>query len=79
MALWFDLRVNANRIGLVEIRRVEHLDLADQAAIADAVSTYRIRRDGRYVGAVRHRYGDGAWQLLAAAADLIAADARSNR
>lgn len=74
MALWFELKVNAERIGVVEIRRLEHLDLTDPAAIADAVSTYEIRRDEQVIGSLMHRYGDGAWRLLAEAADLIATE-----
>lgn len=75
MALWFNLAVNAERIGHVEIQRREYFDLTDQAAIADAVGTYDVYRDGWPVGQVRHRYGDGAWRLLALVAGLLADDA----
>lgn len=72
MALWFRLNINSERIGTVEIRRRERLDLTDRAAIQDAVSTYEVRRDGVLLGTVEHRYGDKAWRLLATAAELIA-------
>lgn len=72
MALWFDLNINEQRIGTVEIRRKEHLDLSNAAAIANVWSTYDVRRDGELIGQVRHMYGDGAWKLLALVADLIA-------
>jgi hypothetical protein len=70
--MWFTLRLNSQHAAQVEIRRREHLDLTDQAAIWDKVSTYDVKRDGRRVGTVRHRYGDGRWKLLATAAALIA-------
>ena len=72
MAVWFDLRLNAERLGAVEIRRREPLDLTDPAAIANTWSTYDVRRDGVLVGQVRHVYGHGAWHLLALATGLIA-------
>lgn len=72
MALWFDLNINGRLIGEVEIQRREPLDLTDQAAIQDAVSTYDVFNRGRLIGQVRHRYGDGAWRLLAIAAALLA-------
>lgn len=72
MALWFDLKVNHDRIGTVEIRRREALDIRDPAVIADVRSTYDVRVNGHLIGQVReHRYGDGAWRLLALATDLI--------
>lgn len=71
MALWFKLKVNAEDIGFVEIRRQEILDLTDPA-IADSINTYDVFRDGKAVGSLMHRYGDEAWRLLADAADLIA-------
>jgi hypothetical protein len=71
MALWFTLSINDERIGHVEIRRREPLDLRDPAAIADVWSMYDVRRDGHLVGQVRHRYGAGAWTLLALASNLI--------
>ena len=69
MALWFSLKVNADKIGLMEIRRREDLNLHDPAAIADVVCTYRVIVDGVHVAEVRHRYGDGAWKLVALAAE----------
>lgn len=69
--LWASLRANRERIGTVEIQRREVLDLADPA-VGEAVSAYTVRLDGRAVGTVTHRYGDGAWALLAKAASLVA-------
>ena len=76
MALWFQLKVNAELLGTVEIRRQEDLDLSDLAAIAYTWSTYDVRRDGILVGQVRHVYGHGAWHLLALVASLLADDDR---
>lgn len=67
--LWFDLRLNSQTIGSMEIQRHEDLDLGDPAS-ADTVCTYTVYVDGLNVGEVRHRYGDGAWRLVALAADL---------
>jgi hypothetical protein len=72
MALWFDVNINSQRIGTIDIQRREPLDLTDPASIQDAVCTYVVRRDGDLVGTVRHRYGDGVWVLLVIATDLIA-------
>lgn len=72
MALWCNLHINDQRIGELMIRRRERLDLSDRAAVRDVVSTYEVSSDDRHVGLVRHRYGDGAWRLLAAAASLTA-------
>lgn len=74
MALWFNLKINEERIGGVEIRRREPLDLSNPSAIQREVCTYDVFLDGRRFGPVRHRYGDGAWRLLATAADLIASE-----
>lgn len=78
MALWFELRINAQGIGLVQIQRREPLDLGDPSAIRDAVSTYTVMHDHVYVGTIRHRYGDGAMRLVALATALIA-DASEGR
>lgn len=72
MALWFKLRANRQCLGTVEIRRREDLDITDQAAIQDAVSTYDVYQDDEKIGTVRHRYGDRAWKLLALATELLA-------
>jgi hypothetical protein len=70
MALWATLHINSDRIGGVEIRRCDRLDL-DNPDVADAVSTYTVAMDNTFVGTVRHRYGDGGWRLLELAAGLI--------
>jgi hypothetical protein len=74
MSMWFLLYVNEAAIGSFEAQRHEPLDLTDRAALADAVCTYTIRVDGRDIGTVRHRYGDGAWQLARAGLDLLTGD-----
>ena len=71
MALWFNLRVNASGIGMVEIRRREQLDISDPKAIADVWSTYDVFRNDELIGQVRHVYGHGAWKLLALATSRI--------
>lgn len=64
MSLWFVLKVNnLPGIGTFEAQRQEHLDLTDPAVV-DTVPTYRILINGESVGTVRHRYGDGAWELI---------------
>ncbi len=72
MALYFDLRINSNVLGRVEVRRQERVDISDPEAIADEIFTYTVTRDGRPMGTVVHRYGRGAWALLAEVADLLA-------
>lgn len=74
MSLHFILSVNGNRLGTVNIRRQDPLDLTDPEAIADEVCTYDVSLDYQPIGTVDHRYGDGAWALVAVAADLIAED-----
>lgn len=75
MSLWARVNVNADRVGLIEVQRDEHLDLTgDRAQVDAAVCSYTVRLDGREIGKVRHRYGDRAWRLLAKACDLTARD-----
>jgi hypothetical protein len=77
MSLYFDLRIQHQIIGSMEIQRVEDLDLIDKEAIADAVSTYKVRVNDKMVGTVHHRYGDGAWVLLGKAVELYVSMDRS--
>jgi len=72
VAVWFEVNINSQYIGDVEIRRREKLDLGDQAAIQDVVSTYLVTLNGMHMGDVRHRYGDGVWRLIAIATEIIA-------
>jgi hypothetical protein len=72
MSLWFNLRINDERIGVVEIQRREALDLSNPAAIANEWCTYDVLRDEQLIGQVRHMYGHGAWRLLALASNLLA-------
>lgn len=77
MSLWFTPRVNnLQPLGAFDAQRREHLDISDPVAVADVVSTYTIRIDGRMIGEVRHRYGDGAWALIRAGLDLAATKGR---
>ncbi len=69
--LHFDLRINGNLLSRIEVQRREHLDLSDRDAIADVVSTYNVRLNGRMIGQVRHRYGDRAPTLARLALELI--------
>jgi hypothetical protein len=72
VALWFDLNINAHTLGLVEIQRLDDLDLRDPEAIADKVCTYLVRFDHIDIGYVQHRYGDGAFRLAEIACGLLA-------
>jgi hypothetical protein len=71
MALHSILKINGYPIGSVYAQRREALDLQDPATV-DAVSTYDARvlyaddREAPWEGTVRHRYGDGAWELVRA-------------
>lgn len=68
MSLWLDLNINANiHVGRMEIMRQEFYD-GDPPD--DSVNTYVVMVDGKNMGMVRHRYGNGAWGLLAKAALL---------
>jgi hypothetical protein len=71
MSFWYEARINADYLGVIEVRRIEHLDLTDRAAIADTVSTYEVKLDGRLLSTVKHRYGDGWKRLNRLAAELI--------
>jgi hypothetical protein len=76
MSLHFELMIGRNVIGFMEIQRMVDLDLMNKAAIADVVSPYQVTvqsehaRKPRRIGTVEHRYGDGAWVLLAKALEL---------
>ncbi len=72
MSLVANLFVNWNCIGQMEIQRLRYLDLSDKAAIADEVCEYQVSVDGKPACRVTHRYGDGAWVLLATAAAAYA-------
>ena len=74
MGLYVDLRITATygtvRLGLLEILRTEHL--IDKTNPADEEHSYDVRvydEDMKIVarGTTRHRYGDGAWVLVAKA------------
>jgi hypothetical protein len=57
-------------LGLVEIQRVDNVTEGNPGP--DLVSTYSVRVEGVQLGTVRHRYGDGAWRLLALASEAVA-------
>ena len=74
MGLYVDLRITATygtvRLGFLEIIRTEHL--TDKKNPADEEHAYDVRvydEDMKIVtrGTTRHRYGDGAWVLVAKA------------
>lgn len=65
MSMWFRLMANGNEVGLMEIRRITNTGPGDLHP--DVVSTYVVTQDGRKLGFVEHRYGDGAWALVRAA------------
>lgn len=69
MALWFPLRVNLTQIGHFEAQRIENGPIPDGGTIDDAINTYRVTvtRTGQPSTEfdLQHRYGDGAWALIA--------------
>jgi len=71
-----DLSIAGQPIGQMTIGRLVVLDLSDKDAIADHVSPYRVRVDGKVAGDIEHRYGDGAWVLLRKALELHMAKQR---
>lgn len=71
MGLGIKIDINGNGIGKAFIRRTEYVDISDPAAIADKVLTYAVHLNGLMIGYVEHRYGDGAWKLVAIASEFI--------
>lgn len=70
MSLHTVVRIGAHTVvGAIEVRRVTHTDEVVQRP--NAVSTYRVSVNDREIGHVAHRYGDGPWALLAAAAAIV--------
>ena len=71
MALWFPLRVNLTQIGHFEAQRIENGPIPHGGTVADAINTYRVTITQTGHPTVRfdlqHRYGDGAWALIATA------------
>lgn len=67
MSLWFALKVNEHRIGVLTIQRVRG------DSDPDSVNTYEVVASGATlpvrVVEVEHRYGDGAWELVRTALD----------
>jgi len=70
MALWFPLYVNNTEIGCLTVTRQVYLN-THAAGAADAVSPYSVELDGKNLGTVTHRYGDGAWALVRKAIELV--------
>lgn len=62
MSLHFDLKVNNDVIGGFVAQRQERV-----APRMDAVYHYKITLNGVYAGEISHRYGDGAFALIAKA------------
>ncbi len=69
MSLWFPLMVNDREVGRVAIRRITNTGAG--TLNPDTVSIYEVTVDGNVTGTVDHRYGDGPWALLYAAAHLM--------
>ena len=71
MALWFPLRVNLTQIGHFEAQRIENGPIPDGGTVDDTIHTYRVtitRTDHPSAEfQLQHRYGDGAWALIAKA------------
>lgn len=69
MALHFDLDVNNSGIGYFEAVRL------GGDAEPDAVNTYKVliidQNHDTHCGLVEHRYGDGAWVLVAKAVERV--------
>ncbi len=58
---------------MLEIRRQRHLDLTvPESLYDDSVNTYVVELDGRTLGTLEHRYGDGPWMLVNKATALVA-------
>ncbi|UAK38432.1 hypothetical protein K8O93_01105 [Gordonia bronchialis] len=81
MSLHFPLRVGAETIGHFEAVRIKDGPIPVGRTVDDAVNTYRVALLGggtaRWSGEVQHRYGDGAWSLVATALDAHRADTGS--
>jgi len=73
MSLYFELKATsmtgAVTIGTVQIRRLEPLERP--ADPEEEVHNYEVTVDGRVIGSLEHRYGDGAWHLAHKATALI--------
>jgi hypothetical protein len=60
--------MNTKEIGSLVVRRITQTDRTGLGD--DEVSTYIVIRDGREMGKVQHRYGDGPWVLVRKALEL---------
>lgn len=69
MALWLNLKINRDLVGRLEVVRVTN---TEGTPGPDVVSNYKVVKDGKRIGEVCHRYGDGPWMLLALASGLAA-------
>jgi hypothetical protein len=68
MSLHISLHVNDKPIGRMVITRQAPLDTGMKP---DTVGLYAVMVDGKYIGQLEHRYGDGPWVLTAKAAGLL--------
>jgi hypothetical protein len=62
VSLNFELKVNSTPIGTMEIRRT--VDLNGSTPAPNAKYSYVVYVDGKMIGEVDHRYGDGPWALV---------------
>jgi hypothetical protein len=76
MSLHASLSINAISIGSLYAMRQESRDLS-APGIDDTVNTYDVVVDYaddrclQWTGVVRHRYGDGGWELVRAVLDAM--------
>jgi len=67
MALHFDLRVNNEIIGSMELVRIDPVNVNVATIDPDTECTYKVGIQGpllRYNNTTKHRFGDGAWSLI---------------
>ena len=68
MSLWLRLHANNDSLGMLVIRCTN----AERGiSYQDATYRYEVDLDGRVLGYVDHRYGDGAWALVHKAVTLV--------
>lgn len=72
MALHFELKVNSHSIGMLYAQRIDGTNDADSVGTyrCDITHVYSQHRPDPFAqvqweGEVEHRYGDGAWALVA--------------
>jgi hypothetical protein len=70
MVMWFELKINSRKVGVLDIQRISN---TSTVVLEDSlVSTYQVKLDGQIIGHVEHRYCDGPWVLVNKASALAA-------